>query len=321
MTTTLALLATVSLLLGVAPAVSAQGYPRGPITLVIPLAPGDATDVVGRTMGDELGKLLKAPIVVVNRPGGGMTIGTDTVVKAKKDGYTLLMAPSSGMTAGRILNPESVTYDPFKDLTALGMAARSPLVLVVRQDAPFKDFREMVEYAKKNPGKLRVGTAGAGTLGHFSVELVNALTGAGLPSVPFKGAAPGITALLGGHVEAAVYTVGAMSGHFKNGAIRGLVISSKSPELPAVPTLTELGYAQNIPGVSMAFYGPAGMPADVTKTLVAAVEKVAKDPAIATKLAPLGIVQEWAPPDKVFADLRQEHRVLEEVARKVGLVK
>src|SRR5215467_2695196 len=105
----------------------AQGYPTSPITLVIPLAPGDATDVVGRTMGDELAKLLKAPVVPVNRPGGGMTIGTDTVVKARKDGYTLLLAPNSWMRAARILSPESVTYDPLKDLTPLGMAARSPL--------------------------------------------------------------------------------------------------------------------------------------------------------------------------------------------------
>lgn len=321
MRSVLSLLAIVSILLGAAPDVAAQGYPRGAITLVIPLAPGDATDVVGRTMGDELGKLLKVSIVPVNRPGGGMTIGTDSVVKAKKDGYTLLMAPSSGMTAGRILNPESVTYDPLKDLTSLGMAARSPLVIAVRQDAPFKSFRELVEVAKKNPGKVRVGTAGAGTLGHFSLELVNSLTGAALPMVPFKGGAPGITALLGGHVEAAIYTVGALSSHFKSGAIRGLVISSKSPELPDVPTLTQLGFAQNFPGVWMAFYGPAGLPADVTKTLVSAVEKVAKDPAIAAKLAPLGIVQEWAPPDKVLAEIRDEHRTLEEVARKAGLVK
>jgi len=299
----------------------AQGYPTSPITLVIPLAPGDATDVVGRTMGDELAKLLKAPVVPVNRPGGGMTIGTDTVVKARKDGYTLLLAPNSGMTAARILSPESVTYDPLKDLTPLGMAARSPLVVVVRQDAPFKTFREMVEMSKKNPGKVRVGTAGAGTLGHFSIELINALTGAGLTPVPFKGGGPGITAILGGHVEGGIYTVGALSSHLKSGAVRGVVVSTRTPELPDVPTLTQLGYPQDFPGVWMAFYGPAGLPADVSRTLVSAVEKVAKDPAIGAKLAGLGIVQEWAPPEKTLADIREEYRTLQEVAKKAGLVK
>ena len=291
------------------------------ITLVIPLAPGDATDVVARTMGDELGKILKVPLVPVNRPGGSMTIGTDSVVKARKDGYTLLLAPNSSLTAGRILNPETVTYDPLKDLTALGMAARSPLVVALRQDAPFKGFRDMLEFAKKNPGKVRVGTAGAGSLGHFSVELMNALTGVALPTVPFRGGAPGITALLGGHVEAVIFTVGALSSHFKSGAVRGVVISSKTPELPEVPTLTQLGFAQDFPGVWMAFYGPAGLPAEVTRALVPAVEKVAKDPAIAAKLAPLGIVAGWAPPDKVLAEIQDEHRTLEEVAKKAGLVK
>jgi tripartite-type tricarboxylate transporter receptor subunit TctC len=306
---------------GLASPPAAQSYPTSAITLVIPLAPGDATDVVGRTMGDELAKLLKVPVVPVNRPGGGMTIGTDSVVKARKDGYTILLAPSSGMTAARILSPETVTYDPLKDLTPLGMAARSPLVVVVRQDAPFKGFREMVESSKKNPGKVRVGTAGAGTLGHFSIELINALTGAGFTTVPFKGGGPGITAILGGHVEAGIYTVGALSGHLKSGAVRGVVISSKAPELPDVPMLSQLGYPQDFPGVWMAFYGPAGLPAEVSRTLVSAVEKVAKDPAIGAKLAPLGIVQEWAAPDKTLADIRDEYRTLQEVARKAGLVK
>ena len=321
MTSVLGLLTTAVVLLGMAAPVLAQSYPTSPITLVIPLAPGDATDIVGRTMGEEMGKLLKVPVVAVNRTGGGMTIGTDSVVKAKKDGYTLLMAPSSGMTAGRILNPESATYDPLKDLTAIGMAARSPLVLTVRQDSPFKTFRELVEFAKKNPGKVRVGTAGAGTLGHFSTELINSLTGINLPTVPFKGGAPGITALLGGHVEAVVFTVGALNTHFKSGAVRALVTSSRTPDLPDVPTLTQLGFPQNIPGVWMAFYGPAGLPADVTRTLTAAVEKVAKDPAIGAKLSGLGIVQEWAPPEKVLAEIREEHRTLEELAKKIGMVK
>jgi len=201
------------------------------------------------------------------------------------------------------------------------MAARSPLLIVVRQDAPFKGFREMVELSKKNPGKVRVGTAGAGTLGHFSIELVNALTGAGLTTVPFKGGGPGITAILGGHVEAGIYTVGALSSHLKSGAVRGVVISSQAPELPEMPTLSQLGSPQDFPGVWMAFYGPAGLPAEVSRTLVSAVEKVAKDPAVRAKLAALGIVQEWAPPDKTLADIRDEYRTLQDVARKAGLVK
>jgi tripartite-type tricarboxylate transporter receptor subunit TctC len=162
---------------------------------------------------------------------------------------------------------------------------------------------------------------GTGSIGHFSVEVLNALTGAGLTPVPFKGGAPAITALLGGHVEVTALSVGATSGHLKSGAMRGLVVSSKSPAFPEIPTLTELGYPQNLPGIWFAFYAPAGLPPQVTQVLVPAIEKVVKDPAIAARLAPLGVVQDYAPPDKVIAEIREEHRVLEDVARKAGLVR
>jgi tripartite-type tricarboxylate transporter receptor subunit TctC len=151
--------------------------------------------------------------------------------------------------------------------------------------------------------------------------MLNALTAAGLTAVPFKGGAPGITAVLGGHVEAGAFSVGATSGHLKSGAMRGLVVSSKSPAFPEIPTLTDLGYRQNLPGIWFAFYGPSGLPAEVTKVLVPAIEKVMKDPAIAAKLAPLGMVQDYAPPEKIVAEIREEHRILEDLAKKAGLVK
>src|SRR5262245_41553361 len=196
----LSLLSVASLMV-TATHVRAQSYPNQPINLVIPLAPGDATDVAGRTMGEELSKLLKVPIVAVNRPGGGMTIGTDSVVKAKKDGYTIVLTNNAALIYNRILTPESVSYDPFKDLTPLGLTTRFPLLVLVRPDAPYKTFNEMVEFSKKNPGKIRLGTVGAGSVGHFTLEMINSLTGAGLTMVPFKGASPGVTAILGGHVE------------------------------------------------------------------------------------------------------------------------
>ena len=321
MRSVLNLLALGLTLLGTAQPLAAQSYPSGAITLVIPLSPGDGADVAGRTMAEELAKLLKVPVVPVNRPGAGMAIGTDSVVKAKKDGQTILIAPNAALVSARILNPDLVTYDPLKDLTPLGLAARTPVILTVRGDAPWKNLPEMAEFAKKNPGKVRAATVGTGSIGHFSVEVVNALTGAGLTPIPFKGGAPAITALLGGHVEVAALSVGASSGHLKSGAMRGLVVSSKSPAFPEIPTLTDLGFRQNLPGIWFAFYAPAGVPAEVTKVLLPAIEKVVKDPAIAARLAPLGVVQEYAPPEKVLAEIREEHRVLEDVASKAGLVK
>jgi tripartite-type tricarboxylate transporter receptor subunit TctC len=130
------LLAIVALVLSAAPFARAQSYPSSAITLVIPLAPGDGTDVAGRIMAEELAKLLKVPIVPVNRPGAGMAIGTDSVVKARKDGYTILITPNAALVSGRILNPETVSYDPLKDLTPLGLATRTPVILTVRGDAP-----------------------------------------------------------------------------------------------------------------------------------------------------------------------------------------
>jgi tripartite-type tricarboxylate transporter receptor subunit TctC len=316
----LSLLSIVSLLVNATDLYS-QSYPNQAINLVIPLAPGDAADVAGRTMGEELSKLLKVPIVAVNRPGGGMTIGTDSVVKAKKDGYTILLTTNAALVSNRILNPETASYDPLKDLTPLGMSSRTPILIAVRQDAPYKSFGELVEFSKKNPGKVRVGTVGPGSAGHLNVELINSLAEAGLTVVPFKGGAPGITAILGGHVEGVAFSLGALSSHLKSGALRGVVMSSQFPDHPEIPTLPQLGYRQNLLGVWLGFFAPAGVPSEVTKMLVPAIEKAVKEPSVATKLLSLGIVQEYQPPEKLVTEIREEHKIVEEIAKKAGLVK
>ena len=299
----------------------AQAYPKQPINLIIPLAPGDATDVAGRTIGEGLSKLLKVPVVAVNRPGAGGTIGTDSAVKAPKDGYTILIANNASLIFNRILTPDAVPYDPFKDLTPIGMAVRTPILLAVHSNVPFKNFAEMVEYGKKNPGSLRVGTVGPGSVGHFTVEIINSLTGADITMVPFKGAGPGVTAALGGHIEGAAAAQGVVAEHLKAGTMRGIVASTKMPEFPQIPTLPQLGYKQNLLGVWSAFFAPAGVPAEVSKSLIAALEKVMKDPAVASKLGNLGLVADYAPPDKLLAEIREEHRQVEQIAKKAGLVK
>ena len=314
-------LLSIVLLLVSAKYLHAQSYPNQAINLVIPLAPGDAADVAGRTMGEELSKLLKVPVVAVNRPGGGMTIGTDSVVKAKKDGYTILLTTNAALVSNRILNPETASYDPLKDLTPLGLSTRTPILLAVRQDAPYKSFGELLEFAKKKPGKVRVGTVGPGSAGHLNVEMINSLTGAGLTVVPFKGGAPGITAILGGHVEGVAFSLGALSSHLKSGALRGIVISSHFPQHPEIPTLPQLGYRQNLIGVWFGFFAPAGVSAEVTKALVPAIEKAVKEPAVTSKLASLGIVQDYQPPEKLVAEIREEHKIVQEIAKKAGLIK
>ena len=307
--------------LSIAPQLYAQNYPNQAITVVIPLAPGDAGDVAGRTMAEEMSTLLKVPVVVQNKPGGGLTIGTDLVAKAKKDGYTIALTANTPLIAGRIINPQTVPYDSFKDLTPLGLATRTPVVLTVRGDAPYKRFADLVEFSKKNPGKIRVGTAGVGTAGHFALALINSATGAGMTMVPFKGASPAATALLGGHVEAALVGIGTISGHMQGGQVRGLLVSSKSPPFPDVPMLTEVGYRQNIYGVWYGFFAPAGVSKEVIAALVPAIEKAVKEPTYVAKLGALGMVQDYVPPDKLAMEMREEYKSVEEIAKKAGLVK
>jgi len=299
----------------------AQTYPGGPISLVIPLTPGDATDIAARAMGDELAKLLKVAVVPVNRPGAGGALGTDSVVKAAKDGHTILITINAALTFRRVLDPQNVHYDPQKDLTPLGLTTRIPSILAVREDLPYRNFAEMAAHAKKNPGAVRAGTVGVGSVGDFTVQLINSLAGVEITMVPFKGAAPAITALRGGHVEGVALALGALSGHLRSGVMRGIVISSRFPEFPAIPTLTELGYRQNLLGVWLGFFAPAGVGPEVTGTLVPAIEKVARDPAIGARLAALGMLQDYAPPGKLAEEIREEYRTVERIAKQAGLIK
>lgn len=317
----LGILSAASLLLGATPWGHAQDYPRNPINLLLPMAAGDGGDIAARSMAEDLAGSLKVPIVVINRPGAAGALTTDIVLKARKDGYTIMLTNNANMTLRRLVDPQAAAYDPLKDLTALGLATRIPSVLVVRSDAPFKSFGELVEFAKMNPGKVRVGTPGVGSVGDFNVAAINAITGAGIVMVPFAGSAPVVTALRGGHVEGVAVSLGSVSSQLKSGAMRAIAISSKFPEFPDIPTLAELGYRQNLLGVWMAFFAPAGVPAEVTNALVPAIEKAVKVPAIVSKLAVLGMAQDYLPPEKFLAEVRDESRRVEEIARKAGIVK
>jgi tripartite-type tricarboxylate transporter receptor subunit TctC len=299
----------------------AQDYPRGPISLVIPLAPGDATDTSARSMAEELARELRVPIVPINRPGGGGAVGTESVVKAKPDGYTITLTNNASLIYRSIMDPANVTYDPIRDLTPLGLAMRSPSILAVRGDAPYRTFAELVEYSKRNPGRIRIGTAGSGSVGEFCVRTITSLTGADLTLVPFTGASPAVTALLGGHVEGIVLALGTMTGHLHSGTFRGLVISSRYADFPDIPTLPELGYQEPLFGVWVAFFAPAGVPPEVKRALVPALENAIKSPAIAAKLKPLGMALDYAAPDKLVEEIRDEHRRVEAIAKKAGLIK
>lgn len=298
----------------------AQPFPTGPISLVVPLAPGDAADIAARALGEEISRLMKTPVLSINRPGAGGAIGTNSVVQARKDGHTILFAQNSAMTLRAVLDAQSVPYEPLRDLVPLGTASRTPTILVVRGDAPYGTLAGLIEYSKKKPGQVRIGHPGPGSVGDFCLRLINALTGAGLVPVPYSGAAPAIVALRGEHIEGVVLSLGALSAHIKSKAFLGLVASSRFPGVD-IPTMRELGYQEELFGIWFSFFAPAGIPEDARKALVGAIEQAVKAPAVMARLAPLGILQSYAPPDQTAAEIRAELKQVGELARKTGLAK
>jgi len=304
-----------------APGAFSQPFPSGPVAVVVPLAPGDAADTASRLMGEEISKVLNTPVVVTNRPGAGGSIAAASVVQAKKDGQTLLFAQNSALTFRNALDPQSASYDTLRDLTPLGRTSRTPTVLVVRSDAPYKTFAEFIEYAMKNPGRVHIGHPGVGSVGDFCIRLVNALTGTELVGVPHTGAAPAVIALRGGHIDGVALALGALSSQIKAGAFRGIATSNRAPEFADIPTLRELGYREDLFGVWFSFLAPAGIPEGTKKALVDAIEQAVNTPAVAAKLAPLGILQSYGGPEQLADEIRDESRRVTDMARKTGLAK
>ncbi len=299
----------------------AQPFPTGPINVVVPLAPGDAADTTVRLLADEMAKALNTPVTVTNRPGAGGALGANSVVQAKKDGQTILFAQNSALTFRPVIEPQSVTYDTARDLLPLGISSRTPSVLVVRSDAPYRTLAELIEQAKKDPGSVRIGHPGAGSVGDFCIQLINALTGAQLLGIPYAGASPAVTALRGGHIEGVVLALGALSGQIKAGALRGIVASSRVPDMPELRTMRDLGYAEELFGIWFSFLAPAGIPEDARKALVGAIEQAVKAPTVAARLAPLGILQGHATPEQQSAEMRDELRRVSDLAKRTGVVK
>ena len=299
----------------------AQSFPTGPINLVVPLAPSDAADIAARALGEEISRLLKTPVLSINRPGAGGAVGTNVVVQARKDGHTILFAQNSALTFRAVLDPQSMTYDVLRDLVPLGTASRTPTILVVRSDAPYRTFAELIEYSKRNPGRVRIGHPGSGSVGDFCVQLIIALTGAEIMPVAYAGAAPAIAALRGEHIEGVLLSLGALSAHIKSGAFRGLVASSRFPEFVDIPTMGELGYQEELFGIWFSFHAPQGIPEGARMALVGAIEQAVKAPAITARLASLGILQSYASPEQTGAEIRAEFQRVGEMARKTGLVK
>ena len=270
----------------------AQTYPGQPIQMVITLAPGDTLDLTGRAMASEMTKILKSPVVAVNKTGGAGTVGADFVAKGKKDGTNVLYI-NSNIIYAYASNPADIPYNPFQDFEPVCQAVSVPLLLAVQADAPWKTLQDLVTYMKKNPGKIRGSSTGVGSVGHFGYEVIRMETGGEISMIPYKGAAPGLTALLGGHVEVAIPSYALVLPQLQAGKVRILLSSKKLPEYPQIPTLTQLGYKRDMSSVWFGFFLPTGVPEDVKKTLVQALEKSLKAPDVVKAIQNLGALEDY----------------------------
>jgi tripartite-type tricarboxylate transporter receptor subunit TctC len=294
--------------------IQAQTYPAQPIQMVIPLSPGDTVDLAGRAIATEMSKILKTSIVTVNKPGGGGTIGADSVVRSKKDGYTLLFA-ISGIYYAHAVNPESVPYNPLTDLDPLCSAVSVPMMVPVMADSPWKNFGELMTYMKQNPGKVRGSSTGVGSVGFFNFEVIRIETGNAFNMIPFKGASPALTALLGGHVETSALTLGLISPHVKAGKLRVLLTSQKVPEFPDIPTLKQLGYKRDIMSIRFTFYLPAGVPDSVKKVLVPAIEKATKTPEVVNAIQQIGAIEDFVPAEEFKKIMAEEYGMVRQLMK------
>ena len=299
----------------------AQPYPNRPIQMVIPMGPGTGTDVHGRVIAEELKKILKTEIIVVNKPGASMTIGTDFVIKSKKDGYTIAYVPTTAVTA-KALEPQTVPYDPLEDLEPLGLHAFFPVVFGVQGNAPWKNLNEFVNDAKKNPDKIRFSTPGLQTHSSINVVIIETLTGAKYTLVPFKEGAQALTALLGGHVEATTYSFTPIIPHFNSGKIRVLLTSKKMSDYPDIPTINDLGYKEELTTPWFAMYAPAGVSEEVKKVLVPAIKEAIQHPEAVAKISKIGgSVIDYKPPEELKKIMVQDLKTFSEIALKLGLRK
>jgi tripartite-type tricarboxylate transporter receptor subunit TctC len=306
---------------GAGPALCAETYPNRPVQFIIPGTAGSIIDITGRIMAEELGKILKGQFIPINKPGGTFTLGTDFVARSKKDGYTLVYTNSPAIVYARVLNPETVPYDPDKDLEPLGIHLVFAHAIAVQANSPWKTIRDLLDYAKKNPDKLRVSTPGIGSTTHFHLETIQSLTGTQFNHVPFKSGEAVITAVLGGHVEVTFDAVSKIRPHVESGALRMLLATIKIPDYPNVPTLADLGYKEQLVPTWFAMYGPAGLPQDIKKVLIPAIEKAAKNPELKTKIEKLDFIIDYKSPAEQKKLAIDEYASAVAIAKKLGLIK
>jgi tripartite-type tricarboxylate transporter receptor subunit TctC len=266
----------------------AQDYPARPITIVVGYTPGAASDTLARTVGDRLSAAWGQPVIIDNRPGAGGNIGAAHVARAPADGYTLMVGTDATMTSNVHLY-KSTPFDPVKDFAPITNAAANIIALAVNAEVPVRSVRELIDYAKANPGALSYGSSGTGSPHHLAGELLRQKAGI-IVHVPYRGGGAAINDLIGGHIKAAFLSLSAAVPHLATGTIRllGVVEKARYAAMPELPTI-----AETVPGFEMtswvAFFAPAGTPAPLTARLNEAMRRILDDASVKEKFASLGL--------------------------------
>jgi tripartite-type tricarboxylate transporter receptor subunit TctC len=282
-------------------------WPDRAIKVIVPYTPGGGTDTVTRHLLDKVTAETKWTLIVDNKPGGAGNVGLDIVAKSRPDGYTLGM----GQTSNLAINPALMSrmpFDPAKDLMPVALIAELPTLLVVRQESPFKNLGDVVKAAKAKPDSLRQALAGSGTVGHLAGEMLAVKAGFTVLNVPYKGAAPAVTDLLGGQTDYMFATPQAVLGMIKGGRMRALAVTStrRLSVLPDVPTVSESGYKGFEAVDWKMLVAPAATPLPVIRQINAAVEKALANPAFQAQLDAEGSAPLGGSPQKAAEYLRTE---------------
>ena len=310
-------------LLGLAAAVSqslAQSYPTKPIRIVIAQAPGSATDVISRVVGNQLSEALGQPIVIDARPGAGGALGTEVAARSAPDGYTLFMANNS--THGS--NPAvyaKLPYDAIKDFAPISFVASVPYVLVVDPALPVKTVQEFIALAKARPGKMNYASAGNGSTHHFCGELLKSMTGIDIQHIPYKGSGPGIAGLLGGEVSMMFANVADIGSQVKGGKVKALAVTvpRRASILPDVPTMPEAGLPDFEITSWFGLLAPAGTPSPIIGRLNAETVKVLGRADVKATLGAQGLEVASSSPEQFAAHIKNEIARFGKIAKAAGI--
>jgi tripartite-type tricarboxylate transporter receptor subunit TctC len=299
---------------------SAQAtYPSKPIKMIVPYATGGVSDIMGRVLAQKLTELIGQPVIVDNRAGAGGALGTDIAAKSAPDGYTLVLTSLTPLGIAPNLQ-KSIPYDAVKDFSGIGAVAMAPNILTVSATSDLHTLRDIVTFAKANPGKLSFGSSGVGSTGHLSGEMLRSTTGAEMLHIPYKSAAVAYPDMFSGAVTMVFDTLPSAIQHVRGGKARAIAVLSdkRSPLLPDVPTFAEAGYPDATLRFWVALHGPAGMPAPVVAKLNETLNKALASPDLRERFLALGADPYPSTPQQINDLVRTD---LEKMARTVKAAK